>query len=113
MSSHRFDQATTVTCRTTTVSQLMIDERLGMIDLLKIDVEGDEMAVLEGITDADADRIHEVVMEAHDVNGRVAAITSWLKAHGFEVRVGGGDARMEKAGCFNIAAKKPSRTCPV
>jgi hypothetical protein len=77
-----------------------------LLALVKIDVEGDELAVLQGLADADWALVKQVVMEAHDVDGRVDAIRSLLARHGFEVRVGGGDPRMERNGCFGIAARR-------
>jgi FkbM family methyltransferase len=108
MSAHRFDGATSTVCQTTTLSQLMADEGLDRIDLLKVDVEGDELAVLEGLTESDTRRVHQIVMEAHATDGRVERIVHLLEARGFEVRVGGGDPRMERAGCFNVAARRRS-----
>ena len=44
------------------------------IDLLKIDVEKGELEVLNGIEDADWPRIHQIVMEVHDLDGRVGMV---------------------------------------
>eukprot|EP00035_Acanthoeca_spectabilis_P033557 m.24274 g.24274 ORF g.24274 m.24274 type:complete len:333 (+) comp6053_c0_seq1:329-1327(+) len=108
MSAHRFDGATTTACATTTLSEIIAAEKLDRIDLLKVDVEGDELAVLEGLSKPDAARVRQIVMEAHAVDDRIERIRALLEGYGFEVRVGGGDARMERAGSYNIAAKRPT-----
>ncbi|CAM9553811.1 unnamed protein product, partial [Ectocarpus sp. 12 AP-2014] len=43
------------------------------VDLLKVDVEGDELAVLHGIDDDDWPKIRQIALEVHDIDGRLAA----------------------------------------
>ncbi|CAJ1365079.1 unnamed protein product [Effrenium voratum] len=57
------------------------------VDLLKVDVEGDEEAVLQGIDAEDWPRIRQVVAEVHDIDGRLERILALLQSHGFEVEV--------------------------
>jgi hypothetical protein len=56
----------------------------GPINLLKVDVEGAEWAVLKGITDAEWQRVEQIVVEVHDVEGRVHAVEQLLRHHGFQ-----------------------------
>jgi hypothetical protein len=65
-----------------TVSQLMSDQALTHVDLLKIDCEGAELAVLIGVQEADWPRIEQVVAEVHDRNGRLDQITDLLRRNG-------------------------------
>ena len=52
------------------------------IDLLKIDVEGYELRVLEGINSGDWQRIRRVVLETHDTEGRLEAVIAMLEKGG-------------------------------
>ena len=67
-----------------TLSQLLEREGVrGAIDLLKIDVEGDELRVLQGLSSADYRRTRQVVVEVHDIHGRLDRCVSLLRRHGF------------------------------
>ena len=73
-----------------TLSEVIRNERIERIDLLKIDVQRAELDVLNGIEEADWSRIHQVVMEVHDAKGelsegRVQQISSLLERRGFQV----------------------------
>ena len=69
--------------------------RVPIIDLLKIDVEGDELDVLLGIDQVNDtwgdvnwwERIARIVVEVHDINNRLKEVVKLLKARGFEVCV--------------------------
>jgi len=74
------------TCPLRTVSEIMEENGVERIDLLKIDVEKGERDVLQGIKDRDWAKIRQLVMEVHDVGGRLAEIVSLLEARGFEDR---------------------------
>eukprot|EP00752_Nemacystus_decipiens_P003003 g2786.t1 len=50
------------------------------VDLLKVDVEGDELAVLHGIDDDHWPKIRQIALEVHDVDGRLAATVSLLRS---------------------------------
>lgn len=54
------------------------------IDLLKVDVEGAELEVLQGLGDdpAEWDRVRSAVLEVHDVDGRLEAVCRLLERHG-------------------------------
>jgi amino acid adenylation domain-containing protein/FkbM family methyltransferase len=73
-----------------TLSEVIRNERIERIDLLKIDVQRAELDVLNGIEDSDWSRIHQVVMEVHDAKGeasegRLQQISSLLESRGFQV----------------------------
>lgn len=55
----------------------------GPIDLLKIDVEGAELEVLEGLDPSDWRRLRQCVLEVQDLDGRLAAVLGLLESHGF------------------------------
>ena len=70
-----------VACRAplVTLSHFLAQARLAWVDLLKIDVEGDELDVLEGVRQPYWRRIQHVAMEVHDVDGRLAAVVELLQ----------------------------------
>ena len=72
-------------CRVRTLSHLIREERLASIDLLKVDIEGDELAALAGVEDEHWHRIRQVAVEVHDVDERLHQITQLLERHGFAV----------------------------
>jgi FkbM family methyltransferase len=73
-----------VECPVRTVSEMIHQEGVRRIDLLKVDVEKAELDVLEGIAPADWALIRQVAVEVHDLNGRLARITDLLSANGFD-----------------------------
>ncbi|MEU9336645.1 FkbM family methyltransferase [Streptomyces sp. NPDC048290] len=74
-------------CEVRTLGEALQGHGIDRIDLLKIDVEKAEWQVLRGIDDGLWRRIDQVVMEVHDIDGRVAACVSLLEAKGFGVLV--------------------------
>ncbi|MER6546548.1 FkbM family methyltransferase [Streptomyces sp. NPDC001250] len=59
----------------------------GPVDLLKIDVEGAELEVMEGLDAADWQRVRQAVVEVQDLDGRLDAVVGILDAQGFSVTV--------------------------
>jgi FkbM family methyltransferase len=57
----------------------------GPVDLLKIDTEGAELDILRGIDDGDWPRVRNVVLELHDMGGRLREVVDLLSARGFTV----------------------------
>ncbi len=51
--------------------------------MLKVDVERSELDVLLGIEEQDWQKIKQVVLEVHDLDGRVKKVTDLLMQHGF------------------------------
>ena len=74
-------------CKLKTLSQIIREEGIEQIDLLKIDVEGSEIDVIEGIDDSDWKKIKQVVLEVHDSNNRLDFVMGLLKKHNFIVHV--------------------------
>ncbi len=69
-----------------TISSLVREYAVEAIDLLKIDVEGDEADVLSGINEQDWEKIRQVVVETHGDGALVNAAKS-LRDRGFEVEI--------------------------
>ena len=71
----------------TTLSSVINDLDVKNIDLLKIDVEGAEYEVLQGIAPDDWGKIKQIVLEVHDLEGRLDKIQALLKSNGFNITV--------------------------
>ena len=61
----------------------MAEENVDRIDLLKVDCEGAELKVLQGISDKDWPKIKSAVIEVHDLEGRLETIRGLLEKNGF------------------------------
>jgi amino acid adenylation domain-containing protein/FkbM family methyltransferase len=97
------------TCQLKTLSEVIRDEGVEKIDLLKIDVEKGELEVLSGIDDADWPKIQQIVMEVHDLDNRVKHVTELLGRHGFAVNVQQ-DAMLEQTNLYNVYASRNPQT---
>lgn len=70
---------------TTTLSAVVQERGVTTVDLLKIDVEGAELRVLQGISDAHWPLIRQIVLEGHDRDGRLDVIGGLLTEKGFDI----------------------------
>ncbi|MEV0253577.1 FkbM family methyltransferase [Streptomyces sp. NPDC050732] len=90
----------------TTLSAVVREHGLTRVDLLKIDVEKAEAEVLDGIDDTVWPSIERIVMEVHDIDERLAAVLTRLRARGFHVTVEQ-DPRLARTPCHNVYARRP------
>lgn len=91
-----------------TISGVIREHGIERIDLLKVDVEKSEVDVLEGVEAADWPKIKQVIVEVHNIGGRVAHIADLLRQHGFQVTVEQ-DATLDRTYISHIyAARAPS-----
>jgi amino acid adenylation domain-containing protein/FkbM family methyltransferase len=100
-----------VSCRLRPLSAVVCEQRLGRIDLLKIDVQRAELDVLRGLDDGDWDKVRQVVMEVHDApagptHGRTGEIRALLQRRGFVVVVEQ-DALLAGTDRYNLYAVRP------
>ena len=77
----------TYECRLRTVSEIMREEQVPRIDLMKVDVQKSELDVVAGIQEDDWPRIKQIVIEVHDINGRLRQMKELLQARGYAVVV--------------------------
>jgi FkbM family methyltransferase len=75
----------TFTARLRPLSEVIYEQRVERIDLLKVDVQKCEMQVLDGIEARDWPKIRQVVLEVHDLDGALDRVTRMLEGHGFQV----------------------------
>ncbi len=78
-------QTEQVTCQMRTLSQVIRENGVQRIDLLKIDVEKSEQDVLAGIEDEHWPLIRQLVVEVHDSGGKVGRISALLESKGYRV----------------------------
>ncbi|MDQ2699938.1 MAG: FkbM family methyltransferase [Actinomycetota bacterium] len=76
----------TAECEIVTLSSVIRERGIERIDLLKIDVEGAEVEVLDGIGDADWPRIRQVSAEVHS-DELLESMNERLHDQGFQTRV--------------------------
>jgi FkbM family methyltransferase len=88
-------------CAVMTLNQIVEQYDIKRIDLLKIDVEKAEMDVLSGINESTWGKISQIIIEVHDIAGRVADIQKMLQARGFIVSYDR-DHRLSKTNCFTV-----------
>jgi len=94
-------------CQFQTVSKVIRENDVKRIDLLKIDVEKSELAVLEGIEEEHWPIIRQLVVEVHDTDGLLERVTSLLEGHGFHLTAHQ-DAVYKNTGLYNIYAVRAS-----
>jgi len=93
-------------CQLRPLSEIINEQGVERIDLLKIDVQKSELDVLAGIEGSDWSRIRQIVIEVHDLGGRLREITELLSQRGFNVKVEQ-DAMYEGSVLYNLFAVKP------
>jgi amino acid adenylation domain-containing protein/FkbM family methyltransferase len=98
----RLDQESYV-CELKTLSDVMAEESVEAIDLLKVGVEKSEMEVLAGIRREDWQKIRQLVVEVHDVGGRLEEVKSLLEGHGYTLSVEQ-DRTLKNTRLYNVYA---------
>jgi FkbM family methyltransferase len=99
-----------VTCQLRTVSDIVREHDIQRIDLLKVDVEKSELDMFLGIEEQDWPKLKQVVVEVHDLDGRVEKIAALLKEHGLSEITVEQEPFFKGSNLFNLYAKrrKPS-----
>ncbi|WP_293151942.1 non-ribosomal peptide synthetase [Okeania sp. SIO2C9] len=109
VSSYLFQTQQQVNCQLRTLSEVIREQGVEQIDLLKIDVEKSELEVLEGIEPEDWSKIQQIVVEVHDINGRLTAVEGLLKAQGYQLKIQQ-ETFLEKTQIYNIYALRQCGT---
>lgn len=91
-------------CQVKTISTIIKSEKITTIDLLKLDVEGSELAILKGIAEEDWAKIKQIVMEVHNKND-LDIICDLLNRKLYTIKVAA-DKRLQNAGIYNLYARK-------
>jgi FkbM family methyltransferase len=72
-----------VDCEVRRLSDVLSEHRIERVDLLKIDVQKSELDVMRGLAAADWPKIRQVVVEVHDIGGRLDDLERLLAGRGF------------------------------
>ncbi|MEK6283065.1 MAG: amino acid adenylation domain-containing protein [Acidobacteriota bacterium] len=96
-------------CQVRTLSEIIAEQNIAQVDLLKIDVEKSELDVLKGIKESDWEKIKQIVIEVHDIRGRLAQISELLESHGYKLTVEQDSSFDATTGVYNIYAIHRSR----
>lgn len=86
------------------LGDILREQHLDRVDLLKIDCEGAELDALLGLRDEDWPRVRQVVAEVLDVDGRLKQVVDLLRAHGFTQITVAQEAGLEATGLHNVFA---------
>ncbi len=73
--------------RLRTLSDVIEENNIEQIDLLKINVEKSEHEVLKGIGEENWKNIRQIAMEVHNIDGRFAQIKNLLEGHGYQISI--------------------------
>ena len=93
-------------CQLTSVSDIIRENQIDKIDLLKIDAEKSELDIISGIEDRDWPKIDQIVIEIHDrTREAVNRIEDLLSAKGYRCAVEQ-ETLLEDAGLFNLYATR-------
>ncbi|MEZ4736217.1 MAG: amino acid adenylation domain-containing protein [Caldilineaceae bacterium] len=94
-------QGEQITCQFKTLSEVIAEQGITQIDLLKVDTEKSEYDILLGIAEEDWPKIKQIVLEVHEV--QLADIRRLLEEHGFhcetEIVI-----MLEATGLYNLYA---------
>ena len=69
-------------------------------------MEKSELDVLEGVAEEDWKKIDQIVVEVHDLNGRVARISELLTSHAYSIAVEQ-EKELAQSDLYNIYARSP------
>ncbi|ATY66916.1 non-ribosomal peptide synthetase [Cordyceps militaris] len=86
----------------------VLDERgdFDAIDLLKIDVEGAELGVLKGLSEAHWEKVRNVVLETCDLSSEREELIQLLEAKGFDLESTKADWSPKGAQFYTIIARR-------
>ncbi|HEV7377438.1 MAG TPA: amino acid adenylation domain-containing protein, partial [Pyrinomonadaceae bacterium] len=100
-------EAERYTCQLRPLSEVIREYNIERIDLLKIDAERGERDVIDGIAESDWPKIKQLVIEVHDIEGRLEWLTNLLRSRGYTLTVEQ-DKLLQETGLYNVYAVRLS-----
>jgi len=93
-------------CQLTSISDIIRENQINKVDLLKIDAEKSELDIIKGIEDSDWPKIDQIVIEIHDKTGEaVKRIEELLRGKGYRCIVEH-EKLLQHTGLFNLYATR-------
>ncbi|MEY3866260.1 MAG: hypothetical protein RLZZ338_151 [Cyanobacteriota bacterium] len=92
------------TCELTSLSEMIRKLQIERIDLLKVDAEKSEGDVLAGIAAEDWKKIKQLVIEVHDIEGRLQSIQEMLIERGYTLVIEQ-DKLLENTNLYSVYAR--------
>lgn len=92
-----------ISCSVRTLSEIIDENDIDRIELLKVDVEKAELDVMRGIHAEHWKRVHQLVVEVHDISGRVMEMKSLIEQAGFKVAIDQ-DRSLKNTALFDLYA---------
>jgi FkbM family methyltransferase len=100
-------------CKLRTISDIIAEQQIERIDLMKIDVQKSELDVLNGLREEDWPKVRQLVIEVHDIEGRLAHTKDLLERRGYHVVVEQDD-HYENSMLYNLfATSAPESAIPI
>jgi FkbM family methyltransferase len=103
---NRIFQTKKVDCQLKKLSDIIRENNIQQISLLKVDVERSELEVFLGIEGDDWPKIRQIVAEVHDVEDRLDKIKNLLKIKGFTRIIVEQDPFLKASKNFNLFATR-------
>ena len=94
-----------ITCKVKPLSKVIDSLLIKKINLLKIDCEGNEHKVIDGIKEKNWKIIEQLIIEINDIDGRLNYIKNKLEKLGYDIKILKEPA-LEKTNLYNLFAKK-------
>lgn len=98
-----------VPCHLRPISDVLAEQGVTRIDVLKVDVEGAELDVLLGLSENHWRQLQCLVTEVHDNQGNVEPIKALLNKYGLTDLSITKEVLTEAANMYKVVAKRP---CP-
>lgn len=95
-----------VSCELKPLSEVITNQNIRKIDLLKIDCEGAEWDVLLGIKEEHWSMVKSMVVEVHDLNGRLEKMKELLKNKGFTKLYEEREVGLEQTPMYNLFVQR-------
>ncbi|MEO0803794.1 MAG: FkbM family methyltransferase, partial [Cyanobacteria bacterium J06642_2] len=105
-----FFQSDRVLGEVRTLSRVIQDLSIDSIDLLKVDVEGEELSVIQGIESDDCSKVKQIVAEVHDIDNRLEQFRDLLQNYGFKVRIEKNTLLPTLSNNFNVYAMRQTQS---
>jgi FkbM family methyltransferase len=103
-------QGQAIDCPIKTISQVIKENNLKKIDLIKIVAEKSELDILKGIQEQDWGKIQQLAIEVHEEGDSLESILKLLKNNGYQVKIRQSEIQKKMGACNLIAQRQPQES---